>query len=209
MNNTFKINELLKSNYVKELVAQARKEAKKDSKKIQPTEEIKDHGNFDSFVTNVKSWNKRKIISDDTKDKLTKLNDLFDADEKLNTELNKFYQTEKNLEYKKSINSLVETLQKHQQKNLDIKPPTSPPPNTELIDLIQNKIKLLDEISDQRFPEAQDEKASAPSGAAGPASRGGSISTNNSIRRQIFTDLKYITKYLKYKTKYIVFKSKH
>ena len=39
--------------------------------------------------------------------------------------------------------------------------------------------------------------------------RGGSISTNNSIRRQIFTDLKYITKYLKYKTKYIVFKSKH
>lgn len=197
MNNTFKIDELLQSNYVKELVDQARKEANED---IQ-SGEIKDYNNFNQFIVNVENK-----IFDNTKSKLNKLKELFDADNKLNRELDIFYKNEQQSDYKNAISSLVDTLQKHQKKNLDIKPPTSPPPNTKLINLIQNKIKLLDEISDQRFPEAQEEKKE-PAGRAGLS--GGSISTNNSIRRQIFTDLKYITKYLKYKTKYIVFKSKH
>ena len=68
------------------------------------------------------------------------------------------------------------------------------------VDSMTEKIKKLTEIIN---PEAKNE-----SKASGPTN-GGSISTNNSIRRQIFTDLKYITKYLKYKTKYIVFKRKH
>ena len=65
------------------------------------------------------------------------------------------------------------------------------------VDSMTEKIKKLTKIIN---PEEKDESK---------VLEGGSISTNNSIRRQIFTDLKYITKYLKYKTKYIVFKSKH
>lgn len=192
--NKFIIDELLQSNYVKELVDKARKEV---SENIEPLQINYYHNDFKPFVNNA---NKQNIYSN-TKSKLNKLEKLFDADNTLNEELDKFYKSEQQSDYKNAISNLVDTLQKHQKKNLDIKPPTSPPPNTKLINLIQNKIRLLDEISDQRFPEAKEEQA-------GPA-RGGSISTNNSIRRQIFTDLKYITKYLKYKTKYIVFKSKH
>ena len=198
--NKFIINELLQSNYVKKLVAQARNEAKVN---IQPLE-INDYKNFETFVHNVAPL----IISNGTKLKLNKLKELFDADNDLNTYLNTIYENkQETTENKENISSLVETLQNHQEKILNIKPPTSPPPNTRLINLINEKIKKLDEISDQRFPEAQEEKKE-PVGRAGPSS-GGSISTNNSIRKQIFTDLKYITKYLKYKTKYIVFKSKH
>ena len=68
-----------------------------------------------------------------------------------------------------------------------------------------SKLKMTDKI-DILTKITNAEKKEQKAGSSGI---GGSISTNNSIRKQIFTDLKYITKYLKYKTKYIVFKSKH
>lgn len=205
MDKKFSIDKLLKSDYVKELINKAREEAKdaKEAKKdIEPLQINDYHNDFIQFINNVNKIN----FSSNIKLKLNKLNELFIADNNLNKELDNFYNTEQKDEYKNAINNLVDTLQKHQKKNLDIKPPTSPPPNTKLINLINEKIKKLDEISDQRFLEAKEGKASVinPEAAVG-----GSISTNNSIRKQIFTDLKYITKYLKYKTKYIVFKSKH
>ena len=197
MDKKFSIDKLLKSDYVKELINKAREEAKEAKKDIEPLQINNYHNDFIQFINNVNKIN----FSSNIKLKLNKLNELFIADNNLNKELDNFYNTEQKDEYKNAINNLVDTLQKHQKKNLDIKPPTSPPPNTKLINLINEKIKKLDEISDQRFPGDQKD---------GPGlAQGGSISTNNSIRKQIFTDLKYITKYLKYKTKYIVFKSKH
>ena len=127
--NKFIINELLQSNYVKKLVAQARNEAKVN---IQPLE-INDYKNFETFVNNVAPL----IISNGTKLKLNKLKELFDADNDLNTYLNTIYENkQETTENKENISSLVETLQNHQKKILNIKPPTSPPPNTRLINLI-------------------------------------------------------------------------
>ena len=99
---------------------------------------------------------------------------------------------ESNPDDKKILDALKTTLTTHQKNILNISPKKGSPFPSKLLTLINDKIQKLNEISEQRFHTT-----------------GGSISTNNSIRRQIFTDLKYITKYLKYKTKYIVFKSKH
>ena len=161
MNNTFKIDELLQSNYVKELVDQARKEANVD---IEPLQINNYNNDFKQFIVNAED-----NIFFNTKTKLNKLNELFDADNDLNTYLNTIYENkQETTENKENISSLVETLQNHQKKILNIKPPTSPPPNTRLINLINEKIKKLDEISDQRFPEAQEEKKE-PAGRAGPS----------------------------------------
>ena len=109
MNNTFKIDELLQSNYVKELVDQARKEANVD---IEPLQINNYNNDFKQFIVNAED-----NIFFNTKTKLNKLNELFDADNDLNTYLNTIYENkQETTENKENISSLVETLQNHQKK---------------------------------------------------------------------------------------------
>ena len=89
---------------------------------------------------------------------------------------------------KKILESLKTNLLTHQETILNRSKNGDQFP-TKLLKLINSKIETLNNIAKEQ--------------------QGGSISTNNSIRRKIFTDLKYITKYLKYKTKYMILKSKY
>ena len=118
--------------------------------------------------------------------------DLKNADAKLaeaEANLTQLNQGEK--EAIENLNIALNTLQK-----VTIKNKNTTTNITNFVKKMTDKIKALTKITNAEKKEAV-------------VAEGGSISTNNSIRKQIFTDLKYITKYLKYKTKYIVFKSKH
>lgn len=128
---------------------------------------------------------------DNNNNNINNILDLVSIDTELLKEIKKLSSKLDDTESKRQLQSLENNLMIHQKTILDLSNKSFP---TKLLQLINKKIEKLNEINDKRFPKKQ---------------QGGSISTNNSIRRKIFTDLKYITKYLKYKTKYIVFKSKH
>ena len=126
--------------------------------------------------------------SDPASNNINTMVDLLSADTKIVKEIENLSSKLTDRKNKNILNSLKTTLFEHQKTILNRSKNGDQFP-TKLLKLINSKIETLNNIAKKQ--------------------QGGSISTNNSIRRQIFTDLKYITKYLKYKTKYMILKSKH
>ena len=234
-----KFDNLLKTKYVMELIkkiinkTQIKKPERISEFKKFVITAIKRHKPRNLPTLNLQSQKKTKggsdkkkqsPVTEDDLSKIQQIETLFEADINLEGAIKKYKESSKDLKEKKILNDTLTTLNALQENilNLDTTPREviktvetvveKLPAN--LMESINKKIKILTEINNQRFPGDQkdrpgEQKADPIDQQDGPGISGGSISTNNSIRKQIFTDLKYITKYLKYKTKYIVFKSKH